>query len=80
MSQISQVERRFSVHVRDEDHQHSHTLAARGFEDAALAFVEHWHPPVTPDGDIAVIVADCDSGEERCFLIDAGTGNAEPCG
>ena len=39
-------------------------------------------PPTHPeaDADVAVIVRDEDSGEERCFRIELSDGEAAPCG
>ncbi len=49
------------------------------FEDAAVSFVEAWHPPADAEGDVSVIVRDHASGHEHCFLVDVFTGEAGPC-
>ena len=71
--------RRFSVHPANEGHRHSHVVEGRSFEDAAMAFVEIWRPPVDADGDVAVIVLDTESGVQQCFRIDVENGEAGPC-
>ena len=37
----------YRVHARGEDASHGHAVDAVSFEDAAVAFVELWHPPVS---------------------------------
>ena len=71
--------RRFSVHAANEGHRHSHDVEGRSFEEAAIAFVEIWHPPVDAEGDVSVIVLDTESGAQQCFRIDMESGDAGPC-
>jgi len=40
-----------------------------------------WRHPVGPaDDEIRVFVAEMEGGQEHCFVIDLGDGQAEPCG
>lgn len=72
--------RRFHVHPAH-DRGEGHVVAdAMGFEDAALAFVERWSPAPDAEGDVRLIVCDCDTGRTECFCIDLEHGEAEPCG
>jgi hypothetical protein len=63
--------RRFSVHGR--------RLDAAGFEAAALAFVEAYHPGPDVEDTVSLIVEDSATGERQCFRIDLETGAAGPC-
>jgi len=76
----SQVNRSFSVHARHIDAHHARTVEESSFEAAAVAYVEDFHPTVTDDPEISVIVRDVASGHEHCFRIDLDTGDAAPCG
>uniref|UniRef100_B0T9E1 Uncharacterized protein n=1 Tax=Caulobacter sp. (strain K31) TaxID=366602 RepID=B0T9E1_CAUSK len=69
----------FRVHARDDDHNHAHSVDAVSFEDAAVAFVEMWHPPVDADNEVSIVVRQVDSGVEHCFRIDLDSGQAAPC-
>ncbi len=62
------------------DARHGHVVEADSFEDAAVAFVERWSPPVDHDGDVALIVRDQDDGRELCLTLDLDSGEAQPCG
>jgi hypothetical protein len=75
-----QETRSFSVHARHIDAHHARTVEESSFEAAAVAYVEDFHPPVTDEPDISVIVRDVASGHEHCFRIDLETGDAAPCG
>jgi len=57
---------------------HGHVLEAGSFEAAAVGYAELYLPPVDAD-EIRVFVADLDGGQEHCFVIDIGDGQAEPC-
>lgn len=70
----------YRVHARHDDGHRGHVIDAVSFEDAAVAFVELWHPPVDADGDVSVIVRQTTSGQEHCFRIDLDNGEAAPCG
>ncbi|CAN5528310.1 hypothetical protein BH10PSE3_BH10PSE3_26830 [soil metagenome] len=69
----------YRVHARGEAPSHAHAVDAVSFEDAAVAFVELWHPPVDADNEVSVIVREADSGVEHCFRIDVDNGDAAPC-
>ena len=71
--------RRFAVHAAHEDRGREHTVEGASFEDAAVAFVETWHPTVDAEGDVQVIVTDCETGRQHCLRIDVDTGEAAPC-
>ena len=70
--------RRFAVHEAD-DRARGHTVEALSFEDAALAFLEAWHPRADEDGDVTLVVTECETGREHCLRVDAGTGETAPC-
>ena len=70
--------RRFDVRPRDAS-GHGHSVEARSFEAAAMAFVEDWSPPVDADGDVSVIVRDAEDGHEQCFTVDLDSGQAGAC-
>lgn len=71
--------RRFSVHVGGDVRRRARMVEGLSFEDAALQFVEDVHPAADADGDAAVIVEDCETGEQQCFRIDLETGESAPC-
>ncbi len=74
-----ETRRLFSVHAVHEGAGASHTVEGESFEDAAVNFVETWHPAESADGDVSVIVRDARSGHEHCFLVEVATGAAGPC-
>lgn len=68
---------RYSAHIRDEGvHGRQWVADADSFIDAAVRFVESAH---VPDGDVSVVVTDCESGRDRCFVINTGTGDVKAC-
>jgi len=71
--------RRFAVHEASEDRARGHTVEAASFEDAAFEFLEAWRPAADPDGDVTLVVTDCETGREHCLRIDADTGETAPC-
>jgi hypothetical protein len=71
--------RNFSVHGVDEAPARSHLVEGLTFEDAALHFLNDRHVEVTADGDVALIVEDCETGERQCFRVDLATGETGPC-
>jgi hypothetical protein len=71
--------RRYAVHAASEARAHGHTVEAVSFEEAALEFLEAWHPQADADGDVTLVVTECESGREHCLRIDAGTGETAPC-
>jgi hypothetical protein len=71
---------RFSAYAASDGARHCHAAPdARSFEEAALEFVDQWHPAADADGEVTVIVLDHQSGREQCFTVDVGAGAAEPC-
>ncbi len=74
-----QPTRRFAVHAAHEDRAREHGVQGTSFEDAAVAFVETWHPTVDAEGDVTVIVTDCETGRQHCLRIDVDTGATAPC-
>lgn len=77
---MPQAVRQFSVHARHVDHHHARRLDEVSFEAAAIAYLEDFHPPVTGDGEIQVIVREVGSGHQQCFRIDTATGETSVCG
>ena len=71
--------RRYRVHARHDDPRRSHLVEGRSFEDAAVACVERWSPPVDARGEVRVLVAD-EHGVELCYRVDLDEGDARPCG
>jgi hypothetical protein len=68
---------RYSAHARDEGvHSRAWVAEADSFLDAAVRFAETAH---VPDGELSIVVTDCDSGKERCFVIDLASGQVEAC-
>ena len=71
--------RRFLVHPAH-DRAEGHVVAdATDFQDAAVAFVERWSPAPDAEGDVQLIVCDCETGRTECFCIDLDSGEAAPC-
>jgi hypothetical protein len=71
--------RQFSVHGTQEAPDRAQLLEGVSFEDAALHFVEAFHPAPDADHEVALIVEDCASGEQQCFRVDLDTGETAPC-
>jgi hypothetical protein len=70
---------RFYAHPREDARSHAHLIpGAESLQDAALRFAEHWSG-AAPDGEVRVIAFDGETGEARCFCIDLGAGEVEPC-
>ncbi len=71
--------RRFLVHPTH-DRGEGHVVAdAADFQEAAFAFVERWSPAPEEDGEVRLIVCDCETGRQECFSIDLERGEAAPC-
>lgn len=56
MTQVAGETRQFSVHARHVDNHHARILEEASFEAAAVAYVEDFHPPMTEEREISVIV------------------------
>jgi hypothetical protein len=72
-------QRRFSVHGADEAPSRSHLIEGVSFEDAALHFIEEFHPAADAEDEVTLFIEDCDSGERQCFRIDMTSGETAPC-
>ena len=70
----------FHVYAAHDGRTHGHTIEGESPEDAAIAFVEAWHPAADADGDVQVFVREEGSGREQCFRIDLSSGDTQPCG
>lgn len=57
-----------------------HVVEAASYEAAAIGYTEIYAPPVDGDNEIRIFVTNLDEGEEHCFVVDLGDGQAEPCG
>ena len=78
MTHDDQPLRRFVVHMRDQGH-HTRILEEASFEAAAVAYVEEFHPAVSGDDGVRVMVRDLDDGHEHCFCVDLESGETAPC-
>jgi hypothetical protein len=68
---------RFAAHLREDGvHARQWVANAESFIDAAVQFAET-HP--VKDEEASVVVTDCESGKERCFLVNFQTGNIQAC-
>jgi hypothetical protein len=76
---IDTVARRFNVRLRHQGAHGGRVLTETSFEAAGVAFAEDWAPHPETGADVAVIVRDEETGQERCFRIDLAAGDAEPC-
>jgi hypothetical protein len=79
MAEMQSEIRQFAVHAAHEGAAGGHTVEGASFEEAAVNFVETWHPVESADGDVSVIVRDTETGHEHCFLVEVATGAAGPC-
>ena len=79
MAQALAEIRTFVVHPLDDVRHGAHRVSGASFEDAAMTFVEIWHPAPDSDGEVSVIVQEDDTGRRHCFRIDMGSGATEPC-
>jgi len=80
MTQIAGETRQFNVHARHVDRHFARLLEEASFEAAAVAYVEDFHPPMTDEHEISVIVREVQTGHEHCFRIDLESGEAASCG
>lgn len=79
MSTLAELQRHFTVHACDAVRHRGQPVEGLNFQDAALAFVEHHHRQTDADGDVTLVVEDCETGERQCFVVDVQTGEAEIC-
>jgi hypothetical protein len=69
----------YYARVDTETGARSHSIEAENPLEAALMFAETWVPPEAGDGEVRVIVQDCETGERQCYVVDLGEHDAEPC-
>jgi hypothetical protein len=68
---------RYSVHLRDEGaHGRQWVADADSFIDAAVRFAETRD---VEDGDLSIVVTECESGKDRCFMVNFGSGDVKAC-
>jgi hypothetical protein len=79
MIEVTEEPRQFSVHARHVDSHHARVLEETSFEAAAVAYVEDFHPPLTEEHEISVVVREVGTGHEHCFRIDLESGETAPC-
>ena len=79
MPQTTAISRRFAVHGLAEAPGRAHLVDGASFEDAALHFVEDFHPAPDAHEAVSLIVEDCETGQRLCFRIDLETGRTAPC-
>ena len=70
---------RYCAYAAHEGGSHGHAVEAESFAEAALAFVEVWHPEPDDGDKVTVIVLDQATGEQQCFVVGLSAGEAEPC-
>jgi hypothetical protein len=75
---MTMPDRAYCVHAVHD--KRAHEVQGASFEEAALAFIEDWHPAPDDEGDVSLVVRDQLTGREQCFRIDLGAGEVAPCG
>ncbi|RAK58443.1 hypothetical protein DJ021_00830 [Phenylobacterium hankyongense] len=73
------LQRRFAVHGAAEAPSRAHMIEGASFEDAALHFVENFHPTANANDEVSLMVEACDTGERQCFRVHTDTGETAPC-
>lgn len=73
------IVRRFSAHGAREARNQTHEVFGVSFEDAAFDFIDRWHPAPDEDGEIQVLLTDCETGERQCFFVDLIGGETGIC-
>jgi hypothetical protein len=76
---IVATERVFSVRLGDPATHGGQLVTEASFEAAGVAFCGEWAPHPEIGAEVAVIVRDEETGQERCFRIDLAAGGAAPC-
>lgn len=69
--------RRYYVHDCARERGSGRVAAADDFHEAAIAFAEEC--PHAEAGELRLIVRDCETGREQCFVVDLAQHAAEPC-
>jgi hypothetical protein len=73
----SRKRHRFTAHLRDEGvHGRQWVASADSFIDAAIQFAEN---AALAEGDVSIVVTDTESGKDRCFVVNVGTGDVQSC-
>jgi hypothetical protein len=67
---------RYTAHVRDHVHGRQWVAEADSFIDAAVRFAE---TADVGEEEVSIVVTECDSGKDRCFLVNLGTGDVQAC-
>jgi len=68
---------RYAAHVRDEGPGSRQWVAqADSFLDAAVRFAE---TAQLPEGEVSIVVTECETGKDRCFIIDLSVGEINAC-
>lgn len=68
---------RYSAHLKDEGgHGRQWVAEADSFIDAAVRFAETRD---VVDGDLSVVITDTESGKNRCFVVNLGSGDVKAC-
>jgi hypothetical protein len=67
---------RYSAHLQDEGSTAVVVAEADSFIDAAVRFAETRD---VEDGDLSVVVTECESGKDRCFVVNLGSGDVKAC-
>ncbi len=68
---------RYAAHARDAGvHARQWVADADSFIDAAIRFAE---TADADDGEISIVVTECDTGKDRCFVVNLGTGEVQAC-
>jgi hypothetical protein len=74
---MNQSRHRYSAHLRDAGvHARQWVAEADSFVDAAVRFAE---TADVEDGDMSIVVTECDTGKDRCFVVNLGTGDVQAC-
>jgi len=72
------LQRRFCVHDVQEAVSRAHLVEGLNFEDAALHFIESYHPPAE-SAEVSLHVEDLETGERQCLRVDLESGDTAPC-
>lgn len=67
----------FTVRTGCEAGHTRHPVQARDVEEAALAFAGDWCPD--EEDEVTLLVTDCETGREHCFVLDLDSGQARAC-
>jgi hypothetical protein len=68
---------RYSAHLRNEGpHARQWVAEAESFIDAAVQFAESTH---VDEDEISIVVTECETGKDRCFLVNLGSGDVHSC-